>query len=141
MAVTQDMFWAEYTEFDNKNVSFDGDEFIWKSKDIRYDEIHSWYQKYLLPCTKVFVFVACRVTSKVLSICAAANSWCDVKIIRSGKISSISSDVPEKQSIVYISACIKSDRIEQYHYEKQLNDNFSSHTWNEDGDIFYQQLE
>ena len=30
MAVTQDIFWTEYTEFDNKIGSFDGDEFIWK---------------------------------------------------------------------------------------------------------------
>ena len=28
MAVTQDIFWTEYTDFDNKNVLFDGDEFI-----------------------------------------------------------------------------------------------------------------
>ena len=25
MTVTQDIFWTEYTEFDNKNVSLDGD--------------------------------------------------------------------------------------------------------------------
>ena len=34
MAVTQDMFWTEITDFDYKNVSFDGDEFIWKIKCI-----------------------------------------------------------------------------------------------------------
>ena len=32
MAVTQDLFWTEYTEFDNMIGSFDADEFIWKSK-------------------------------------------------------------------------------------------------------------
>ena len=32
MAVTQDIFWTEYTDFDNKIGAFDVDEFIWKSK-------------------------------------------------------------------------------------------------------------
>ena len=34
MNVTIDMFWTEYTDFDNKIGSYDADEFIWKSKDI-----------------------------------------------------------------------------------------------------------
>ena len=85
-------------------------------------------QKYSLPFTKVLGFVACRVTSKVLGIGAAESSWGDVKTIKSGKISAISSDVPEKQSIVYTSACIESAIIEQYQSDKQLYENFSSHT-------------
>ena len=36
MSDTQDIFWTEYIYFDKKKSSFDGDEFIWKSKDIRY---------------------------------------------------------------------------------------------------------
>ena len=32
MAVTQDIFWTEYTDFDNKIGSFDAGEFIWKIK-------------------------------------------------------------------------------------------------------------
>ena len=34
MAVTRDIFWTEYTNFDNKIGSFDADEFMWKSKHI-----------------------------------------------------------------------------------------------------------
>ena len=64
-----------------------------------------------------------------------------VKTIKSGKISAIISDVPEKQSIVYTSACIESARIELYHSDKQFNDNCSSHTWNEEDDAFDHQLE
>ena len=62
MAVTLDIFWTEYTEFDNKNGLFYGDEFIFKSKDIRDGKSHLWHQKYSLLCTKVIGFVACRVT-------------------------------------------------------------------------------
>ena len=65
------------------------------------------HQKYSLPCTKVLGFVACRVTSKILGIGAVDSSWIKVKTIKSGKIFAISSDVSEKQSILYTSACIE----------------------------------
>ena len=35
MCVTQDIFWTEYTDFNNKIGSFDADEFIQKIKDIK----------------------------------------------------------------------------------------------------------
>ena len=141
MAVNKEILWTEYTDFDNKNGSFDGDEFIYKSKDIRYGNINSWYQKYSLPCTKVIGFVAWRVKLKVIDIGAAESSWSDVKTIKPGKISDISSDISEKHCTVYTSACIESARTEQYHSDKQLTNNCWSHTWNEDDDDFDQQLE
>ena len=115
MAVTLDLFWTEYTSFDNMIGSYDADEFIWKSKDIKYGNSNLWYRKYSLPFTRVLGFVACRVTSKVLGIGASERSWGDVKKIKPGKISSISSDVSDKQNIFYTSTCIESDRIEKYH--------------------------
>ena len=130
MAVTQNLFWTEYTSFDNKIGSFDADEFIWKIKDIRDGNSHLWHQKYSLPCTKVVGFVSCRVTSNFLGIGEADHSWGDVKTIKYGKRSVISIGASEKHSIVYTYACIESAIIEQYNSEK-LNDNFSSHTWNE----------
>ena len=114
MNVTLGVFWTEYTVFDNKVGSYDADEFIWKSKDIIDGNSHLWHQKYSLPFANVLGFVACRVTSKVLGIGAAERSWGDVKTIKSGKRSAVSSDVSEKQSIVYTSACIESAKIEQY---------------------------
>ena len=131
MDVTQDIFWTEYTDFDNKIGSFDADEFIRKSKEIRYGNSNLWHQKYSLHCTKFLGFVACRLTSKVFGIGAVDRSWGDAKIIKSGKRSAIITDVSEKKSIVYTSACIESSRVEQYHSEKKLNENCSSHTWNE----------
>ena len=90
---TQHIFLTEYTDFDNNDGLFYGDEFICKSKDIRDVNSHLWYPKYLLPCTKVLDFVACRFTSTVLGIGAAEHSWGDLKTIKSGKISTIGSDV------------------------------------------------
>ena len=72
-----------------------------------------WHQKYSLPCTKVLGFFACRVISKVLIIGAAECSWGDVKKIKFEKRSVIISDVSDKQSIVYTSACIESAIVEQ----------------------------
>ena len=141
MNVNLDMFWTEYTDFDNKIGSFDADEFIWKSKDISDGNSHLWHQKYSLPFTKVIDFVTYRVTSKVLGIGATERSWGDVKTIKSGKRSAISSDVSETQSIVYTSACIESSRIEQYQSDIQIYDNISSHTWNKEDDAFYHQFD
>ena len=58
-----------------------------------------------------------------------------------GKISTISSDVSKKQCIVYTYTFIKSNRTEQYHSEKNINYNHSSHIYNEYDDDFDQQLE
>ena len=113
MAVTLDLFWTEYTEFDNMIGSYDADEFIWKGKNISDGNSHLWHQKYSLPLTKVLGFVACRVISKVLSIGAAERYWGDVKTIKSGKRSNIISNVSEKQSIVYTSACLNALEIRQ----------------------------
>ena len=73
--------------------SFDADKFIRKSKDIKYGNNNLWNQKYPLHCTKVLVFFACRVTSKVLGIGVAERSWGDIKTIISGKRSAINSDL------------------------------------------------
>ena len=105
MAVTLDLFCTEYTAFDNMIGLYDADEFIRKRKDISDGNSHLWHQ------TKVLGFVACRVTSKVLGIGAAERSWGDVNTIKFWKRSAISSDVSEKHSIVYKSACIESARI------------------------------
>ena len=141
MNVTLDVFWTEYIVFDNTVGSYDADEFIRKIKDSSDGNSHLWHQKYSLPFTKVLGFVACRVTSKVLGVGAIERSWGEVKTIKSGKRYAISSDLSEKQSIVYTSACIESARLEQYQSDKQLYENSSSHTWNEEYDAFDHQLD
>ena len=93
MNVTLNMFWTEYTDFDNKIGSFDADEFVWKIKDISDGNSHLWHQKYSLPFTKILGFVAFRFTSKVLGTGAAERSWGDIKTIKYVKRSAISSYV------------------------------------------------
>ena len=103
---TLDTFWSEYTDFNNKNGPFDGNDFIWSSKDILQDNINIWNQKYYLPCTKVIGFVACMVTYKIVGIGASECAWVDVKTIKSGQRSAIRRNLSEKHSNVYISAYI-----------------------------------
>ena len=43
MDVTLDVFWTEYTAFDNKVGSYDADEFIWKIKDISDGNSYLWH--------------------------------------------------------------------------------------------------
>ena len=70
MAVTQDIFLTEYTEFDNNISSFDADEFIWKSKDIRDGNSNLWHQN-------IFTFLSqgscfCCMYSHIKGSC----NWC-----------------------------------------------------------------
>ena len=132
MAVTKYIFWTEYTDFDKNIGSFHVDEFTWKSKDIKYGNSDLWHQKCSLPCNKVLDFFCMQSHIKVLGIGEAERSLGDIKTIKPEKRSTISSDVSEKQSIVYTSTCIESSIIEQYHSDKQLNTNSSSHNWNEE---------
>ena len=99
--------WSEYTHLNHKNDHFEINEFIWNSKDISDGNIHLCHQKYSLTFTKVLGFVAFRVTSKILGIWSAERSWGDFKTIKLGKISDPGSDIFDKQSIVYTSACIE----------------------------------
>ena len=63
----------------------------------------------ILTIHKVLGFVSWRVTSKIIGIGSAQCSWDDVKTIKSGNIPALGSEISEKQSIVYTSACIEED--------------------------------
>ena len=80
--------------------------FFCSSKDILESNSYIWHQKYFLPCTKLLGCVACRVTPNILGIRTDEQSWDDIHKIKYGKRYSVSSDVSEKQIIVYKSACI-----------------------------------
>ena len=93
MAVTLDIFCTEYIEFDNKNSSFDGDEFIWKSEDIRDGNCHLRNKNIHFLAPRFLVFC---MYSHIKGSWYWCSSWGDVKTIKSGKRYAISSDVSEK---------------------------------------------
>ena len=137
---TLDTLWSKYTNINNKNDHVYGNESIWNSKNISDGNSHLWHQKYSLPSTKVLGFVACRVTSKILGIGSAERSWGDVKTIKSGKRSALGSDISEKQSIVYKSACIEEARIGRTLSHTDSKDGSYNHYWNDEYHAFDYQL-
>ena len=128
-------------KINHKNDPFERNEFIWNSKYITDGNSHLCYQKYSLPSTKVPGFVACRVTSKILGIGSAERSWGDVKTIKSGERSALGSDISDKQSIVYTSACIEESRIGRSVSDTDTNNGSHSHTWNDEDQYFDYQLD
>ena len=135
-----DMFWSEYTNFNQNNDPFDGNEFIWNSKDISDVNSHLWHQKYSLPSTKVLGFVAWRVTLKILGIWSADRSWGDVKTIKPGTTSALGSDISKNPSIVYTSACIEELSIVKTLSHTDIKDASHSHLWNDEDHAFDYQL-
>ena len=75
MAVTQYLFWTEYTDFGNYNCQFNGGEFIRKSKDIRDGNSHLWYQKKSLTCTKVLSFQHVQLHQRLLLLVHQSVLW------------------------------------------------------------------
>ena len=121
-------------------IILDNNEFIWNSKDISDGNCHILHQKYSLPSTKAVGFVACRVTLKILGIGSSKCSWGDVKIIKSGKISSLGSDISEKHNIVYTSSCTNKASIGRDLYHTDIKDGSHSHYQNDDDHTFRYQL-
>ena len=111
MYETLDAFWSEYTNSNNKNDTFDSNNSYWSSTDIYDGNSNLWHHNYSLTFTTVFGFVACGATSNILGIGYEESSWGDVKIIYSGKISYLGSDIYENQSILYTSVCIEDTSI------------------------------
>ena len=66
-----------------------------------------------------------------IGIGSAERSCGDVKTIKSGKRSALGSDISEKHSIVYTSACIKESRIVKTLSHTDSNDGSHSHSWND----------
>ena len=64
----------------------------------------------------------------------------DVKTIKSGKRSALGSDISEKQSIVYTSACIEEASIGRSLSHTDTNNFSHSHTWNDEYQAFDYQL-
>ena len=135
-----DTFWSEYTLFNHKNDPFDRNDLICNSKDITDGKSHIWHQKYALVYTIVIGFVACRVTSKIIGIGSAERSWGDIKTIKPGNISALSSEISENQSIVYTSACIEEARTGRTLSHINNYNGSHSHTWNDWDQAFDDQL-
>ena len=123
-------------DLNHENDPFDSNELIWNSKYIRDGNSHLWNHKYSLPPKKVFGFVACRVTSKILGVGSVERSWGDVKTIKLGKRPALGSEISEKQSIVYTGTCTEEAIIVRTLSNTYSKDGSHSHSWNDEDNYF-----
>lgn len=77
-----------------------------------------WHSKYSRHHTKVFGWVACRVTSKITGSGAAERGWADAKHLKSGKRSHLSSEKVLKQCTLYTASNINRARIMRQELER-----------------------
>lgn len=105
-----DLFWDEFMTFQKKTKPFHNLA-RWNCAHARDGKSHLWHEKYSLPYTAVFGFVACRVTSKTLGIGPCERNWAGVKNIKSGKRINIGGESLEKRSILYATALINDARV------------------------------
>ena len=86
-------------------------------------------------------YVVFRFTPKILDIDSAERYCRYVKTTKSAKQSEISSDVSEKQSIVYTSDCIESNSNAHNDLDRIQGAYHSRNVWYYDWDNFDRQLE
>ena len=103
----EDIFWTEWHQFQSRSGYFDGGKRMWKSSDITNNRSHFWHQKYTLVETTWLGKLACRVTSKINGIGNAERNWGNVKFLKSGQRSHLSSEMTSKQATIYGAACAR----------------------------------
>jgi len=136
-----DKFWTEYEKFKAKMEPYNR-QHIWNSPDCK-NNTHEWHKKYSLPFTSVLGYVACRVTSKILGIGACERAWGDVKRLKAGQRSKTSSEVIEKQSVIYTTACIEAARLKRQELgqDRQDTNENSILGWNDEDIMFDAKLQ
>ena len=104
-----DVFWSEFEDFRNQRGVF-GKLTRFQSKEAKAGKSHMWHEKYSLPYTKAFGYVACRVTSKNGGIGPCERGWGDVKYIADGKRFNLGDSI-EDRSIIFTTARLREARI------------------------------
>jgi hypothetical protein len=98
-------FWDEFDAFSSRSGVYDSEKFIWCSEDIDKNRSHLWHKKYSLTETQWLGKLACRVCSKIAGIGNAERNWGDVKHLKTGQRSHLSSEMISKCATIYGAAC------------------------------------
>ena len=72
-------------------------EYMWETKARDDTPAFCWHERNSLHTTRVLGKLACLVLSKILGVGTAKRNWKQVKLIKAGQRSSISSDKTKKQ--------------------------------------------
>jgi hypothetical protein len=98
-------FWTEWNDFNSRTGIFEASKFFWMSDDIDKNLSHLWHKKNSLVETDWLGKFACRVCSKIAGIGNAERNWGDVKHLKTGQRSHLSSDMISKCATIYGAAC------------------------------------
>jgi hypothetical protein len=108
-------YWNEWDSFNSRSGPFQSDKPCWSSGNIdnnataKWHKTNSWYK------TEYLGKFACRVTSKIVGIGNAERCWGDLKTLKTGKRSHLSSAATSKAATVYGTACAdKAEKESQY---------------------------
>ena len=103
------IFWDEFNHFQNKKRMY-RHEYMWEAKARDDMPAYCWHERNSLHTTRVLGKLACLVLSKILGVGTAERNWKQVKLIKAGQRSSISSDKTKKQVTLYGQNCqLKAD--------------------------------
>jgi len=111
-------FWKEWKDFKNETGIYEKSH-IWNVKDAREGNSAIWHEAYSHEVTKVFGFVACRVTSKGVGMGASERAWGNVKEIKTGQRVGLSGKKVEALSIIS-----QTHRLHQARVLRQLRETF-----------------
>ncbi|EJK69653.1 hypothetical protein THAOC_09066, partial [Thalassiosira oceanica] len=111
-----DLFWDELKHFQLRTGEFFPG--WYNSPDCTEGNSAKWHGKFSFFCTKVFGWVACRVTSKIAGCGSAERAWADCKELKSGKRSHLNSGKLCKQATLYTSAALRNARIIRQEQQK-----------------------
>jgi Protein of unknown function (DUF 659) len=116
-------YWSEWDEFNTRTGKFAATKHFWKSGDIDTNKTWQWHKNNSFYETQFFGKFACRVTSKIAGIGNAERCWGDVKTLKDGKRSHLSSGATSKQATIYGSAC--AERAEREMLRKRHDQEFT----------------
>jgi hypothetical protein len=93
-------FWDEFHFFQSKRKMFRY-EHMWETKTRETTPAFRWHERNSLRSTIILGKLACLVLSKILGVGTAERNWKQVKLIKSGQRSNISSEKCKKQVTLY----------------------------------------
>jgi len=100
LSVAINTFWDEFGWFQNKKKMFRHD-YMWETRARDDTPAFRWHERNSLRSTSVLGKLACLVLSKILGVGTAERNWKQVKLIKSGQRTSISSERCKKQVTLY----------------------------------------
>ncbi len=99
--------WTDIDNFQTREGGYKERDYIFTNHVDTEKRPYLWHKKNSLAYTNILGEFACRVCSKILGIGSAERSWGDVKTLKNGKRSHLSSEHVKKQATIFGASCIE----------------------------------